>query len=215
MTRPYTRRRDLAVHVCRRLAKLGSAYDEVAEQKPKLYTLSVGALVLELDNLIIQSLRAYALMVVREAQAAGRITIDGRARFCLDDEFPTIVKLAISAQPSFSNVTFAVDRKNEIKIRDPNKLRGVMQVVAGHVPQSFLNAMALNCSVFSELRDLRNFYAHRCENTFRSAMHSNQFFARGLIRHPDQFVAERLPGRNSPKFKDWIAETETFFAVAV
>ncbi len=132
----------------------------------------------------------------------------------MDDEYPSVVHEALGKRPNFSKMKFKTQKRDETAIRDPGRLRSLLTVVIGGVSNEFSNAMALNCQVFSELRDVRHFYAHRCEDTFRRAMHQNPYFVRGVVRHPDDFVAARLPGHPEPKMRQWLAEAEAFFSVA-
>ena len=96
-------------------------------------------------------------------------------------------------------------------IRDPKLIENIFIYYSLSNYNQLLSALSLNYTLFMDLGSIRNFYAHRNENTFKKV--KNRFQEQGIssIIHPDDIVISSVPAYPLKKKKKWFIESENFF----
>lgn len=174
----------------------------------------LGGLVVELDNLIVQSLKGYVITTMWQLQMGGPRT-PGAQRFGSSDYELAVetAKILAATKPGKKPKTPKIPQ-NPSTIRSPLEIQSVLRFLTGGVPTEFSNAVALNHTVFGELKYFRHFYAHRCEDTLSKAVASAPVFATGAFGHPDDFIEAVHPPAGVPKYLDWWGQLVEFYEVA-
>jgi hypothetical protein len=168
--------------------------------------------VIELDNLVMGSLREFIISSLRGARTASgqRITVSGS--FGGADAVAAYV-MSVVENVKFGHLGYpaVIDRHREVKIRDPRLVERVLSNCHASNTISVQNALSLNTSLFSDIATVRNFYAHRNEDTWQKVR--RQARNKGLlsIRHTDDLLAYQLPGRPVTLIEDWLDDAELFF----
>ncbi|WP_275783057.1 hypothetical protein [Pararhizobium gei] len=167
-----------------------------------------------MDNLLIQSLRAYAFCRIWQGQRSGIVAKIDR-KFMSSAEYTAhFVRILSPAKYVKLHSPTVLSREHEWSIRDPKDVAKIIQGVCGAVPVELNNAIALNCRVFYETKIVRHFYAHRCEDTMLKLKAALPIFSSGIINHPDDYLENILPGSSEAKFITWWSEYDDFFSVA-
>ncbi len=214
MTRPYLDISAFRNHSQRRAKRLLDTYNDNRWRTEAYRSFLIGTLVLELDNLLIQSLRAYAFCRIWQGQRSGIVAKIDR-KFMSSAEYTAhFVRILSPAKYVKLHSPTVLSREHEWSIRDPKDVAKIIQGVCGAVPVELNNAIALNCRVFYETKIVRHFYAHRCEDTMLKLKAALPIFSSGIINHPDDYLENILPGSSEAKFITWWSEYDDFFSVA-
>ncbi|MBY5326530.1 hypothetical protein [Rhizobium leguminosarum] len=170
---------------------------------------------IELDNLVLSSLRNLAISSLWGARTATGHRISTSRTFGPQDEisayFLSVANLTkylrMSSPPTIS-------RKEEPTIRDPRTTAAILNGCAASNLGALQNALAWNFAIFADLSTVRNFYAHRNDDTYRKVR--NKAASMGVLglSHPDMLVTKRIANRSVTLFEDWLDETELFFEEA-
>ena len=204
----------LKVHVIRRLSKIQSAYREVSWRSLHSPSLLLGSLIIELDNLTVQAFRSYAIMCVRRAQKVGIIPLMGDT-LCGQRQYDYMLasaKAKASTKPGRQVKQIKKD-VSPIAVRDPIILKDDIKLLTGSVPNGLLNAASIPYLPFSDLKNFRHFYAHRCEDTIAKVRKRVPQFVYPTFGHPDDFVDSAISGSAVKMFEKWTAGMINFFIV--
>lgn len=171
--------------------------------------------VIELDNLILSSLRALTISSLRCGRTSQRNKISTTRRFGDEQEIAAFM-LSILHVKSFQKLRSPtrVSRRDEPKVRDPRATEIVFASCGASNIGSLRNALALNTTLFADLPILRNFYAHRNEDTWRKVRTKAHALGVFRIKHPNELLMTMLPGRPVTLFEDWLDDAELFFEEA-
>jgi hypothetical protein len=104
-----------------------------------------------------------------------------------------------------------INRKDEPTIRNPKETEKILSACQVSNLAALQNSLAFNFPIFRDLATIRNFYAHRNEDTAWKVR--NKARAMGLlnISHPDELVRTIVSGRPVAVFEDWLVEAQLFF----
>jgi hypothetical protein len=190
-----------------------TARKRIAKVRPVVSTLSlplsieadraVAWAVIEALNLWSGFLRAYYLSATIHAK-----TTSGKRIVLASAAFPDIrAALRFAAQvknPKFSKTL--VSRRDEPTWHNTGDfLRLLQRIGASNLPR-VQAALAYSTTFFNHLPTIRNFYAHRCDDTFRKA--GNVGIRLGLATKPSLHATEimctRLPKRPQNIATDWL-----------
>ncbi|MEH6718260.1 MAG: hypothetical protein V7704_05185 [Aurantimonas endophytica] len=105
-------------------------------------------------------------------------------------------------------------RGDEITTRNPKDIEKILVGIIGNSPISLRNAIALNHSVFMDVKIIRHFYAHRNNDTIQKVKNAAPILNSGLVGHPDEYVDTILPGHTTTKYVEWSTGLQEFFLVA-
>lgn len=168
--------------------------------------------VIELDNLIIGALRAFTISSLRGGRTSQRHRVVTSRTFGREEEIAAYV-LSVLDVATYRRLRTPtqVSRREEPKVRDPRSTERVFARCGASNIGSLQNALALNSRVFSELAPLRNFYAHRNDDTWRKVRNRAQAMGIFNAAHPNDVVTYVLPGRPVNLFEDWLDDVELFF----
>lgn len=122
-----------------------------------------------------------------------------------------ILSVVNSVRFTHIRMPISLRRDEEQTIRNPKDTEKILISCAATNLPSMRNALSLNASVFRDLSTVRNFYAHRNENTWKKVRDKAQALGIGSVVHPDDLVQSSILGRPLSLFEDWIAEAELFF----
>jgi hypothetical protein len=199
--------------VTRRLLRLRRAYAQCTavppshETEPRLAFAAV-----ELDNLVLSAIRQFVISCLTGARSADgqRVAVTPRLR---DEGEVAAYVLSVLAQKAYEDLGSPqrVARQHEFKIREPRFLERVMASCAASNLISVEAAFSLPTTLFSDLPTVRNFYAHRNDDTWRKVR--NRAAGRGIfgVRTTDEVLRATLPGRPVSLFEDWLDDAELFF----
>jgi len=176
----------------------------------------VSTCIIELDNLVVGGLRAFMVGTLFQGRTATGNRVLVTKSFSSEGEIGAyvlsllnIVKYNRLGKPP--NVV----RREEQTIRDPKDVEKILIACSASNLGAFQTALSLNASVFRDLATVRNFYAHRNEDTFTKVRRQARTYGFPLIKHADEFVRHSLPSRPVRVIDDWFAELDLFFDEAV
>jgi hypothetical protein len=195
----------------RRIRKV-SAQSETGTPEERARALSFA--LIELDNLILGGMREFIVSSLRGARTATGHRISVAGHFTTSESIAAYV-LSIVQAVTYRRIgsPSAVNRRQEAKIRDPRQVDRVLSTCSASNVGSVRNALSLNTSLFSDIATVRNFYAHRNEDTWAKVR--RQATEKGVlnIKHTDEFVTRQIPGRPVSLLEDWLDDAELFFDV--
>lgn len=205
----------ISSRVRRWTSKLEAAFSSNSWNQPRVASGYIGSLVIELDNLIVDSLHGHALSLVRRHQSQGNTIRRIGLRSISRNQFNALMLEALQPQAyNRKGSPLVVDRRECPNIRDPNQL---LQCLSGMGIQNLLdlqNATALNFSVFSDIKFSRHYYAHRNFETFDSLRRNAAPLTAGVVSTPEDYLCFRDPTSRITKFIEWTSEVRLFFDVA-
>lgn len=199
-----------------RARRLDHAYAVWRDRHDRERTLVVGGLVVELDNLIIGTMRLYALAIVRNAYRGSTIPLPGYSTKLSDLEFSRLVLQIFdpSKLARANRKRRPVERRDEKTVRDPIEWEGFLRALGIPSPPDLTNAISLNFPFPKEMGVVRNFYAHRSKETLDRVKLKFPQLAYGAARHPDEIVTATPYVIVNAKFPQWSFEGKTFLHVA-
>lgn len=194
-----------------RLRRIRSATASLPGLAPSEAARTVAFAVIELDNLVLSSLREFTISTLRRARTASGQRVQVNAHFGSAEAVGAYV-LSVVEVVSFQRLGSpqAIDRRKEVKLRDPRLVERVLRHCNASNIQSFQTALSLNSSMFRDISSVRNFYAHRNEDTWKKVRNIAQ--SRGILNpvHPDELMGHRLLPRPVTVLEDWMDDAELF-----
>lgn len=212
--RPVTDLSKMRVAFNGRLRRIRKVAVQSQTAGPEERARAVSFAVIELDNLVLGGMREFIISSLRGARTAtgNRISVAG---YFTSAESIAAYVLSIVQTVTYQRIgsPATVGRRQEVKIRDPREVDRVLSTCSASNVGSVRNALSLNTSLFSDIATVRNFYAHRNEDTWAKVR--RQATAKGVlnIRHADEFVTRQIPGRPVSLLEDWLDDAELFFDI--
>lgn len=196
----------------RRLIRIRRLFISHTNRADEDRPLILANVVIELDNLVLSGLRQFTISTLFRARTSSghRIThsqtvkSEGEASAYI---FSVINLTAYQKQGSPQNVS----RRLEPTVRDPKSTEKVLRACAASNTASLQNALALNFRLFGDLGTLRNFYAHRNEDTWRKAKTKALSMGLGAVRHADEVLTSSWNHSPVSIFENWTNEASIFF----
>lgn len=167
--------------------------------------------VIELDNTAICALREFTVSSLRRARTVRGHRISVNRKFGPETEIAAYVLSVVNTVKFSRNRPSALKREEEQTVRDPKDTEKILINCAATNLPSLQNALALNVGIFRDIPTVRNFYAHRNENTWRKVRDKARAMGVVPVRHPDDFVQSSIAGRPVSLFEDWLGEAQLFF----
>lgn len=171
--------------------------------------------VIELDNLVLCALRVLTISTLSGARTATGKRIKLTKKFTHEEEVGAFV-LSVLSVKAYERLKYPtrIGKRDEPVVRDPRETAKVFAAVGATNLGSLENALALNTTLFTDLGTIRNFYAHRNQDTWRKVRTKGQ--AMGIFRavHANDIVTASVPGRSVSVFQDWLDDAEVFFEEA-
>lgn len=194
-----------------RVARLRKKYAACLGAPPDAETrLAYSAI--ELDNLILAAIRLFVISCLTGARSTEGRKIAVIPRMKDEGEVAAFV-LSVLSSKSFASLgsPTRVPRQHEFKIREPRLIERVMASCSATNLISVQAAFSLPTTLFSDLPTIRNFYAHRNDDTWRKVkMRANGMGILG-VRTTDELLKAPVPGRPVTVFEDWLDDAELFF----
>jgi hypothetical protein len=189
--------------VRKRIARLRSVVSPYSLPASAEADRAVAWAIIEANNLWAGFLRAYYLSAAIHAKtASGTKIVFSSATFA---DFQSALKFAAKLKDPRFRKAF-VSRRDEPAWHDARDfLRLLRMVGASNLPQ-IQAGLAYSTPFFSHLATIRNFYAHRCDDTSRKA--GNVGVRLGLSATPNlhatEIMCSRLPKRPQNIATDWL-----------
>ena len=199
-----------------RLRRLDSTYSIWQASRSRERSIVIGGLVIELDNLVIGTMRLYVQCIVRKHIRAGSLTISGISGRLSDSEFSWLILNVFEPNKlrALRKKGQKPGRRDEKSIRDPSEWITFLTTLGIATPNDFRNAMSLNLSFYNEIGVVRNFYAHRSKDTLARVAQKFPQLSYGIARHPDEIVTLAPVGIARAKYPQWSSEGKLFLSVA-
>jgi hypothetical protein len=159
--------------------------------------------IIEALNLWAGFLRAYYLSVAIHAKTASGKRIDLLSATLPD--VPSAIRFAVQRKnPGFKKRL--ISRRDEPTWHDAGDFLKLLQSVGASNISQIQAGLAYRTTFFIFLPTIRNFYAHRCEDTFKKA--GNVGIKLGLSAKPDlhatEIMCSKLPRRPQNIATDWL-----------
>ncbi len=176
---------------------------------PRLMT---GYLVMELDNLVLGGMRRFLFSSLLGTRTVSGHRVTVSTKYYSEGEVSAKI-LSIVNTPKFIKLKqpISITRDNEPTIRDPRKLEDILTKCGASNVGSVQKALQLNTNLFRDLPTLRNFYAHRNEDTWTKLRVKAVSLGLSSFKHADDVVYAVLAGRPVSLLEDWIADAGVFF----
>jgi hypothetical protein len=196
-----------------RLRRIRRIFSKVSGLPAEEASLPIAFSIIELDNLVMATIREFTMSTLRKARTAQGHRISVNGTFCQEGEISAFM-LSIVQTYVYNQMgnPASVDRKKEPKIRDPRDTEKILLACNASNINSLQNALSLNTTLFSDLATLRNFYAHRNIDTSRKVRNRARSLGLFNLPHPDGFAIHLLPNRPVSIFDDWLDDAELFFS---
>lgn len=174
--------------------------------------IQLSHIVIEFDNLNISTLRGFTISTLRGAKtvAGNRVNVVGQ--FHSEEQIGAYI-LSVLSPMRFRRMRFpnVVQRTEEITVRDPKDTEKVLLSSSASNLTSLQSALALNSSLFRDLKHLRHFYAHRNSDTFAKAKTFGVSLGLVNLSHPDEILNHVQTGRSLSLLEEWILEAQLFY----
>lgn len=195
-----------------RLKRLHDLYKSIDPLSRPQQSRRLAYLAIELDNLNIGTLRAFTISTIRRARTTTGRKITVNRGLGSEEEIGAYVLSVVNIakyrklrQPS------TIRRIDEQTIRDPKEIERVLRDCAASNLPSLQNALSLNSSLFRDIKSIRHFYAHRCQDTFIKASANAASMGILNLRHPDEILKYVAAGRPHSILEEWLIEARMFY----
>jgi hypothetical protein len=198
--------------VRRRLLRIEVLYHSLSNRPMEDRSMVLASSVIELDNTILCGLREFTVSSLRRARTLSYHRISTNRAFAAAGEISAFI-LSVVNPVKYQNMKSpaVVGREYEPTVRDPKDTQKVLSTCAASNISSVQNALALNFGLFRDIATIRNFYAHRNEDTAKKVRTKARSMGVPAAHHPDDLVLASPPGRPGSILQDWIGEAQIFF----
>jgi hypothetical protein len=195
-----------------RLRRIRKVYSSVSLPLQDSDSRSLAFSIVELDNLVLGGIREFTISTLRRARTAAGYRVSVNQSFGAEGEIAAYMMSVVQnyIYVKMGNPT-SLNRRQEPKIRDPRDTEKILVSCNASNLASVQTALSLNTTLFSDLATVRNFYAHRNEDTWMKVRNRAQNLGVFGLDHPDGFVTYKLPARPVSIFEDWLDDAELFF----
>ena len=197
-----------------RIAYLRSLLGSMSVLPPRHQSIQLAYVAIELDNLIIGSLRAFTISTMRKARTVNGKSITVNTSVQSEQEIGAYV-LSILNVVKFKKLKhpLRIVRTDEPTIKDPKEIEKVLAACGASNLPSLQNALSINSRIFRDVKFVRHFYAHRGADTFAKAASHAASMGILNVKHPDEILRYVAPGRPLPVIDEWLVDAELFFGL--
>ena len=118
-------------------------------------------------------------------------------------------------KPKTQLVPGRISHREEPNWLEPNILQKLLSDIGASNEQVVIGALSVPTRAFKDLPSIRNFYAHRCQNTAEKAANIGRNYGAGASLHPTQLCLSYAPNRPQSILRDWIFDVRSVMQVAV
>ena len=200
---------DATQYRLKRLLELYRASDKISNREKSVH---LSYIAVELDNLNISALREFTISTIRRAKSVSGQRINVSVSLGPEEEIGAYI-LSVQNSVKFKNMKnpSSVARTDEPTIRDPKETEKILiNCNASNLP-SLQNALALNLSLFRDVKFFRHFYAHRSKDTFSKVVANAAKMGIYNPHHPDDVLLHVLPGSSQSVVEVWLNDAQTFY----
>lgn len=196
----------------RRIQKIGFVYRSGIAGDLRERSRIISFCAIEFDNLFLSGLRQFTV-----SSLTGSKTVRGHrvttAQAFLDSGQVAAYVMSILNAPKYigKGRPTSLSRGEEQKVRNPKDTEKVFLNCSASNYPSLANALALNFNFFNDMATVRNFYAHRNDDTYKKVANLGQRFLCPNIHHPDDIISTAGVSGPLTLFEDWLNEAELFF----
>jgi hypothetical protein len=163
---------------------------------------SISYVVIESNNLWASFVRAYYLSWFMRPKTIGGQRVRCGRHFA---SFQDALLFAIRRRaPRYGDLR--PSRRNEPSWHDPNNLLLLASAVGVSNFSQISSALSFGATYSANLPTVRNFYAHRNDDTFRKVQSKAVLLGLGSNLRPCEFVCAALPSRPQNLLCDWLDE---------
>lgn len=180
----------------RRLTRLRHAFASVPGRPLKDRNFVIATCVIELDNMSMSGVREFTFSTLTKARTVLGHRVSVNRMFANEEEISAFL-LSVLNSVAYAKLgaPAGIKRHKEPKVRDPKQTEKILNACNATNLPSLQNALALNVGLFRDLATVRNFYAHRNQDTFRKVREKANNMGVAVIRHPDDLVQALVIGR--------------------
>lgn len=198
--------------IARRVARLRRLHGLTAGQSVTEADRTISYITIELDNLILGAIRQFVISSLTGARSAAGGKVRSSPAFSDEGEVGAYV-MSVLSPVSYTNMgsPTRLSRRDEFKVRDPRLVERVMASCSASNLLSVQAAYAYNTGVFTDLPIIRNFFAHRNDDTWRKVRNRAPGMGIYGARSACELVMARIPARPVTVLQDWLDDVELFF----
>lgn len=198
----------------KRLNRLRHRFDSIGCECSSLHDDAItSSTIIDLDNLVVQSFRQFAIQTVRQAQLSHTVP---RFSTGLCSQLNYDQELAEARWRAAGSLSRHQPRApfKRTAVRDPVLLEKDIRTLGfGATPLTLQNAIGIPNQPFKEIKHFRHFYAHRCDDTAIQLRNSVPQFVRSSYRHPDDYVRGYDYSSGTRIFDRWWGGVYNFLSV--
>lgn len=177
-------------------------------------SLHLAFITIELDNLIVGTLRAFTISTLRKARTVKGAKIIVSTNLRAEEEIGAYILSILNAvkYKKLKNPA-KISRADEPTVRDPKQTEKVLAACGASNLPALQRALAINSPIFRDVKFVRHFYAHRGKDTFAKAAVNAVSMGILNVSHPDEILRHVIAGRPLSVLEEWLVDAELFFGL--
>lgn len=213
--RPTLKLRRLRQNCTQQLARLEVLVDSVGIASEPAERRVLSYVVIETDNLVVGALRNFTKSSLMGCEtASGKVVTTNTLAANSKQAGALILRTLRNKKFNDLGKPLEIEERVEPTYRQPSDGEKVLLAYGANNLHRLQSGMAINARVFSELKHVRNFFAHRCANTNEAARKLAQQMQILDYTTAEDLVLRRRPENGVPLLKGWLAELKLFFELA-
>jgi hypothetical protein len=186
----------------KRLVMLRTLVEQCAAPSTRKYDRIVSYVAIEALNLWTEFMRCYYLSCVLSGKRANgvRVKIATAGVRTVEDA----INFAISCLRPYLKKVRPWRRRDEPSWHDPNTLLRLSDALGYSNLTEVRAAFAYPTRAFQDLPTVRNFFAHRNEETARKAVNIARSYGLSTLLRPSDILISIAPGRPQSVLSDWL-----------
>ncbi len=195
-----------------RIKRLSDLFKSIPGLSPEERGRRLSYIAIELDNLNICALREFTISTIRKAKTLSGVKVSVSLNIGPEDEIAAyMLSVTNSVKYAKMHSPARIKRSDEQAIRDPKQIEKILIACSASNLPSLQNALALNSSMFRDLKFVRHFYAHRNQDTFGKAATNAASLGVLNLDHPDKILLHVMSGKTHSVIEEWLADATIFY----
>jgi hypothetical protein len=176
---------------------------------------AVAFVAVELDNLIVSGLRCYTKSSLLRARASSGSRVTAAVKPTSPLDAARYVAGALRGNQNGAPYAGIKSPKDEQNVRDPKEIERVFITFSVSIIREFSLGLALNSSVFNDLKHFRHFFSHRSAHTFAEVKNFARREGYPSVACPEEIMLLRRHGSGVRIIDEWLSDVRWFFELAV
>jgi hypothetical protein len=171
---------------------------------------------IELDNLLVMALKQYLKSSLLQCRTISKKRVVC-AKPAANPSIAAAMILSILNTGKYKSLKnpMSISGRDEQTFREPRDALRVLGVFGASNTASLMTAMAYNGNIFSEIATVRNFFAHRSENTSEKVRKLSNSIGLIGFTNAETFLTRRRPLTHLTIMEGWMNDLDTFFREAL